>query len=158
MCNPEGLVLLADDTCWNCGTKGHKLTDCPHPKNNKQIDVNRKAYDAAKAKQGQGGGSGAKKEGETKGKWAAPAKGESRKKVIDDKPMYYNPRLKRWVDDKHANTAQTPPPTPAPAQTPAPAPAPNTGTRVQFAEGLEKFKDAMHSIASVLEQVGNQTN
>ena len=33
-----------------------------------------------------------------------------------------------------------------------------TDNRVQLAEGMAKFKDAMHSIASLLEQVGNQTN
>jgi Zinc knuckle len=96
----KAAVLLADDTCWNCGEKGHRLTDCPHPKHEKQIEANRKAYNVAKLKAG-----GKTPDGSGKGKWAPPGKGEGRKREINGKPMYYHKRTGKWVPDKDADRA-----------------------------------------------------
>ena len=164
-------VLLAEDTCWNCGQKGHRLTDCPHPKNDKQIEVNRKAYNAAKAKQGDGssdnrndrrsdrrrGGHRSKKSHGNDPQYAPPKKGEGNKRVIDNKPMFWHYKTKRWVDDKFpSGSAHTAAPPASQQTTPAP-PGPNDDTvQALLADSTGKFKDAMHTIAALLDKVKNK--
>ena len=105
-------ALEAGD-CWNCGKSGHRLSKCKAKRDKKRIAVNRDAYrkltggkepsDGRKR-----GGRKGRNNGRGKGKgkkWAPPGKGESDKKIIDGKPMRYNPQNKRWVPDEEATTA-----------------------------------------------------
>lgn len=85
---------LLNQCCWNCGEEGHSLKDCPHQRNDVQIELNRKAFHEAKERKKNGGGTSNKSDSK---KFAPPAKGESNRRTIDGKDMYYHFKSKRWL-------------------------------------------------------------
>ncbi len=80
--------------CWNCGGS-HLLSDCKQAKDKKKIAANRKQFLANRRKNPRSGSH----------KYRPPEKHEKHRRVIDDKPMVYNGRTKRWEQDPN------PPPT-----------------------------------------------
>jgi hypothetical protein len=170
----KAAVLLAGLHCWNCGGTDHKLSDCPHAKNEKQIEANRKAWNAAKAKKANGtpSPSSTRQGGNNRSKkWAPPGKGDGPKRVIDGKPMFWNRGRKRWVldmdkDADQANLADDgdgdpkPPPKPKPkAKTPKAdddsVPS-DQSDRALLAEAVDTFGQSMRGIASLLDKVKNK--
>ncbi len=99
-------------TCWNCGDSGHMLTECPKPANAQDIAKNKETFLQHR------GDDNSKRRGT---KFALPKEGENSKRVIDGKPMYFNPRMKRWVEDRDVSQASVA--SAAPPATPAPVPA-----------------------------------
>jgi hypothetical protein len=167
----KAAVLLAGLHCWNCGGTDHKLSDCPHAKNEKQIEANRKAWNAAKAKKGDGTPSTRQGGKNRSKKWAPPGKGDGPKREIDGKPMFWNPGRKRWVPDRDADQANLagdgdddtkPPPKPRPkpkAKTPKAdddSVASDQSDRALLADAVETFGHSMRGIASLLEKVKNK--
>ena len=75
--------------CWNCGTEGHTLQQCPKPRNDQRVVANRALYRKSHPK---------KKK--TPEKWKRPDPSEKNRRVIDGKPMYWNQKSKRWVPDR----------------------------------------------------------
>jgi len=94
--------------CWNCGEAGHRLDECPKPKNNEKIEKARKAF--LENKKSTGGA-----DRKVTGKFAPPKSEEKNRRTIDGKPMFFNRRTKRWVDDRDAvaTTATSAPKEPA---------------------------------------------
>jgi hypothetical protein len=114
---------------------------CPKPKNEELIQKQCKEFQdkkAASQKQNPSQNMSTKNSNDCKssnqpgkGKWTPPKQGEGSHWVIDNKPMFYNKWIKRWVHDwnppailaqganQAANTS-VPLPAPAPAPTPAP--------------------------------------
>lgn len=93
--------------CFNCGEKGHRLTNCKKAKNEQRIAAAKKKFQEAKNKSrggASGGGTGGDNkqpgEGGSKFKWRQPESGEENKRVIDGKHMWYNKGTKRWVLDR----------------------------------------------------------
>ena len=170
----KAAVLLAGLNCWNCGGTDHKLTKCPHPKNDKQVEANRKAWNEAKAKSGDGTSkpkSGNKDRSRSK-KWAPPGKGEGPKRTIDGKPMFWNRGSKRWVPDKdadQANLAEDGDEKPTKKKPKAKSKvkkadsdsdedsASDDSDRALLADSVETFGSAMRNIATLLDKVKNKT-
>ena len=88
---------LLSGVCWNCGSDQHLLSNCDKPRNEKQIELNRQAFRRARDSSGSSTGS-------SPSPWAPPKEGESNKKVIKGRPMFYNRRAKRWVPDRSDST------------------------------------------------------
>jgi hypothetical protein len=105
-------------TCWNCGTQGHSLNECKKAKNPTQIEKNKLAFRANKKKnrtQTTSADNHNSSNPAKTGKWAPPKRGESPKKVIDGKSMYYLYRAKKWIPDKEHSTSANVAALPAPA-------------------------------------------
>ena len=78
--------FVVNTTCWNCGGKGHRASDCP----SKKIG----------GTPASGGNSVSNQGDKPRGKWSAPRNGEPDTKEIFGKPYKYNTTTKRW--DKQA--------------------------------------------------------
>ena len=122
-----------EQTCFNCGLKGHGVSDCPKPKNEEKIKLNRSNYFETKAKNqankgqpnegGRGrGGRGRGRGGRSRGggrnangrtprgaaDWSEPRPEERHRRVIRNKPHIWNPQTKRWMQDTTGLLAQIP--------------------------------------------------
>ena len=99
-------------TCWNCG-KDHHLNKCPEPKNKDRINQNKQAFQQRLKD---------KKKKEVPAKYKPPTADEKNRRIIDGKPMWYQQKQKRWIDDKFpekANVATTPAASPTSVTSPA---------------------------------------
>lgn len=161
--NQSGFVAKDDAkkkmSCWNCGQQGHSLNECTKPKNNEIIEQRRKAYRETK-KKGKGNGKG--KEGENKdkkqddkkdsfGKFAPPTESEKSRRIIDGKPMYWASRIKKWINDKRANPAQS-------ANPAVQKPPENNGNAVSDQEKLGQeltLSNVQHQINTAMQTLMN---
>ena len=79
--------------CWNCGKKGHGLSDCTEPRNEKRIAENREKWEASggksKSRKGKNKSSGGGGKTYKREKWAPPKSGESGVRHIDGTPHAY---------------------------------------------------------------------
>ena len=89
-------------TCWNCGESGHVLPDCPKPPHAETIAKNKLAFQQARGDRGDASGRNPRS-----AKFALPKEGENNKRTIDGKPMFFNNRFKRWVNDRESAQANT---------------------------------------------------
>ena len=141
----ETAFVAGKPVCWNCGTEGHTLADCPKPKNQQLIKANRSKFMKAvrenrKNKKGTGSNSSGSPPAPGTGKWRAPEPNENNRRVIDGKHYFYKKQTRRWVPDRAfvaqlptSSTSTTPgtssstPPS-LPTGTPTdPSPAPSAG-------------------------------
>jgi Zinc knuckle len=110
--------------CFNCGEEGHRVNECPKPKNQERIQ---KAAAEFKAKRGATGG---KTKRRPTGKWKPPTDEERRnncRRLIDNKMHHYDFTKKRWSPDR--NQPQAEPSQASPAQvTPTSNAAPSAET------------------------------
>lgn len=160
--------------CWNCGDPNHQLPECKLPKDNSKISANRLAHRKAarEAKQDKGGGRGPGNNAATtkpnsaaattpgSGKWKAPTPDEKNRRVIDNKAMWWNKKMRRWVPDTKvpgANAATTTPAssassTPAESQPSAPTQqVPSPGNPLVLAAARQAYATAY---ATALQQLG----
>jgi len=118
--------------CFNCGSTAHRLSDCPHPRDNELIERNRAKHPAyIKMK-------------ERNHRWRPPVQGENNKRVINGKPHTFNPNLGRrgrWVEDSTPHDGQ-----PNDGKPPDTAP---TGSSSQQAPPQVFYSD-VHSLLSGL--------
>ena len=82
--------------CFNCGGN-HSLSDCPQPKNNDRIELNRKKFLSGKRKSNK-----ANKKSKP-GKYSNPRPEERGRRIIDNKEHYFHHKSGRWklVDGNH---------------------------------------------------------
>lgn len=130
-------ALLLSGVCWNCGEKGHLLHKCPKPKNEKQIEANRKAFNAAKQKQNGNGDP----------KSSPPKPEENNRRIIDGRPMFWQTRRQRWVPDRAAATQAEV------CLPPAPAPTPSQPTASVLSRAAQTAQEFL-SLADQLQQSG----
>ena len=99
--SPSGFILgNSNRTCFNCGDPGHIVPTCTKPKNEELIQKRRKEFQdkkAASKKQNLSQNTSTKNSNDRKnsnrpgkGKWTPPKQGEGPRRVIDNKPMFYN--------------------------------------------------------------------
>lgn len=138
---------LLNKCCWNCGGEGHILSKCPKPTNEKQIELNRKAfYDAKKKSTGQSGAPSAPQ------KFRPPTDSENNRRVIDGTPMFYQQRTKRWVRDKFPPSANV-------SESQAPEGESNKGTEDSSARKAQiqaHLTDAARSFGQMMQTLKNE--
>ena len=156
--------------CWNCGSHDHQLPACKQPKDADKISANRQAHrkasrDATKGDQGNKGGGAASTKSNGRptstgpSKWKAPTPEEKNRRIIDNKPMWWNKKTRKWVPDNkgpggHVATPPTPAPTTAPTAMP-PAPTQQIPSPRDPAT-LAAMRTAYANIyASALQQLGS---
>lgn len=130
----DSKVPNAEFKCWNCGGTGHRLDNCPHPKNEARIKAARDSHKQAQARDrpssgrgrgnggrggrggrrgrgGRGGRSGRGRRGKSPSpKWAPPTAQELQngsRRMIDGKPHVWNNERKFWVGEVNANVANS---------------------------------------------------
>lgn len=152
--------MLLKRCCWNCGSTEHELKACPETRNPPQIEANRKAFLEAKEKANGGGGNSSNGGSGGGGKFAPPARGESNKRTIDGKPMYYHFKDKKWRPVTTAALAEGESGTPAATPAPAPASQAPAARTVRISEPVEarlaqctrQFGDMMSTLRDELGQ------
>jgi Zinc knuckle len=105
-------IVAKKFTCWNCGTEGHSIKDCPKPSNPTLQERNKKLFNEAKKKNKEDKKKNDKDKNDKTptGKWAPPSAKENNKRTIDEIPRFWISKTKRWVKDRDA-TATTSAPT-----------------------------------------------
>lgn len=114
----------SDQTCFNCGQKGHGVSDCTKPKNEEKIKENRGRYfelrtksqttETGSGRSGRGRGRGGRfRGGRSTGRgrghdWSDPRPEERHRRMIKNKPHIWNPQTKRWLQDTTGLLAQIP--------------------------------------------------
>lgn len=121
-------AIPSDQTCFNCGQKGHGVSDCPKPKNEDKIKENRSKFfelktrnrdsESGHGRNGRGRGRGGRfrggrGNGRNNGRgrghdWSEPRPDERHQRVIRNKPHIWNPQTKRWLQDTTGLLAQIP--------------------------------------------------
>lgn len=88
-------------TCWNCGKKGHSLSQCSEPRNDTRIAINRERF--MKERKNKEGSANTSDSGNSK--YKPPTPEEKNRRIIDGKHMFYLTQVKRWVLDRshHSN-------------------------------------------------------
>lgn len=173
--SPSGFILENSNcTCFNCGDPGHIVPTCSKPKNEELIQKQRKEFQdkkAASKKQNLSQNTSTKNSNDRKksnrpgkGKWTPPKQGEGPRRDIDNKPMFYNKRTKRWVPDRNPPAASTQganqaanasAPLPAPAPAAASAPALGNQPAGNIAINQAATSNATHAVHEVMTRLEN---
>jgi hypothetical protein len=89
-------INYTKSTCWNCGKKGHAVSQCSDPKNESAIQKARTDFFNSRNKKGSEGGKGDRKDKRAPER-VPPKDGEPHKKEIGSRTSYWCGTCGKWT-------------------------------------------------------------